>query len=82
MYTKPDNVIICYADTDFIPVIRELKKYQLCKKIKFFIPPNNKINNDLRIELGKYYNTHKINQDEKVGIVKLEEKHFILIFKK
>jgi uncharacterized LabA/DUF88 family protein len=76
VYQKPDNIIICSADTDFIPVIRGVRKYNLCKKIKFFIPPNNNVSNDLRIDLGKYYNTHKIKQDEKVGIVKLEETHF------
>jgi uncharacterized LabA/DUF88 family protein len=76
VYHKPDNIIICSADTDFIPVVRELQRYNLAKKIKFFIPPNNKINNDLRIALGAYYNAQNIKVNEKIGIVKLEERHF------
>ena len=72
---KPKNIIICSADTDFIPVINTIKEYKLSKQIKIVIPPQSPIHNDIRIALANFYKIKVNSGNEKLSISIMNDIH-------
>jgi uncharacterized LabA/DUF88 family protein len=75
---KPKEIIICSADTDFVPVINCLSIHKLVSTIRIAIPPNVKsVPQDIRIALGNFYNlpiNKRSNSDCKITL--MQELHF------
>ena len=75
---KPKEIIICSADTDFIPVINCLKTHKLTNIVRVVIPPNIKsVPQDIRVALGNFYNlprNQRSNSNCKITL--MQELHF------
>lgn len=78
LFNKPNEIIICSSDTDFLPVLKIIKTYNLAKTVKFLIPPNViKVPQDIRMGLQEFYELpHYKRQNNHLKITMMNEFHF------
>ena len=71
---KPNKILICSADSDFVPVIKLFTQIKADITIKFIIPQNAGNFAEIKDALALFYQT-KHSDNHRLGIVKMNEVH-------